>query len=272
MIDRRDVLVWLGASAVPWARLSAQSAELPLKTTGLEHIGITVPDPEAAARFYGRIFDPQLFQERDPPPRFYVRVGTGYLAFGGNQTATPAIDHFCALVDNYRPQETRKALESAGVTMGAGALGMAADPDGLRLQMLGVPGGLARTIMPATRISQDDALVQAIGPDHILLKVSNLERSTAHYRKIFGPDVASTKRPARVWFNAARTRLGLEQASDGEKPSIHHLCVRVAGSKRDAVADRLKRAGVPLVESSEQDVLRVRDPNGLTIELLISRT
>jgi hypothetical protein len=42
---------------------------------------------------------------------------------------------------------------------------MASDADGLRPRLLGVPGGLARTIIPAFRISQDDALVQAIGPD-----------------------------------------------------------------------------------------------------------
>src|SRR5215468_9750952 len=164
MIDRRDVLMSLGACALPFTvHVRAQSSDLPLKTTGLEHMGLTVPDPEAAARFYGRIFDPQLFQERDPPPRFYVRLGTAYLAFGGNKTATPAIDHFCALVENYRGPELRKELESEGVTFsGTGPLGMATDPDGLRLQFLGVPGGLARTIMPAARISQDDALVQAI--------------------------------------------------------------------------------------------------------------
>src|SRR5262249_47700566 len=138
--------------AIPLAtRLRAQTSEPPHKTTGLEHMGLTVPDPEAAARFYGRIFDPQLFQERDPPPRFYVRLGTAYLAFGGNKTVvTPAIDHFCALVEEYRAPELRKALESEGVTFsGAGPLAMATDPDGLRLQFLGVPGGLARTIMPA---------------------------------------------------------------------------------------------------------------------------
>ena len=53
---------------------------LPLQTTGLEHIGMTVPDQKASAEWYGRIFDPQLFQERDPPPRFYVRMGTAYIA------------------------------------------------------------------------------------------------------------------------------------------------------------------------------------------------
>src|SRR5262245_36265455 len=137
----------MGACAIPFARRVEAQGELPLKTTGLEHVGLTVPDPEAAAKFYGRIFDPQLCQERDPPPRFYLRVVTRYLAFRGNKPSTPSIDHSCALVDNYRPAETRKAMQSAGITVGAAPTGMAADPDGLRLQLLGVPGGLARTII-----------------------------------------------------------------------------------------------------------------------------
>src|ERR1700690_3357590 len=82
-IRRRDAVRVLAAACVaPWA--SADAAPLlPLDTTGLEHVGFTVPDPEASAKFYGRIFDPQLFQEKDPPPRFYVRFGTAYAAFGG---------------------------------------------------------------------------------------------------------------------------------------------------------------------------------------------
>jgi glyoxalase/bleomycin resistance protein/dioxygenase superfamily protein len=62
---------------------------LPVRSPGLEHLGLTVPDPEAAAKFYGRIFGPQLFREREPPPRYYVMAGTAYLAFGGSATATP---------------------------------------------------------------------------------------------------------------------------------------------------------------------------------------
>jgi hypothetical protein len=43
----------------------AEASELPIKTIGREHVGMQVPDQESAAKFYGRIFDPQLFQERD---------------------------------------------------------------------------------------------------------------------------------------------------------------------------------------------------------------
>src|SRR5580693_2060843 len=80
----QDTLRLCGAGAGAWiASGLTQGSELPIKTSGLEHLGMQVPDQEASAKFYGRIFDPQLFQEKDPPPRFYVKIGISYIAFGG---------------------------------------------------------------------------------------------------------------------------------------------------------------------------------------------
>ncbi|MBV9398748.1 MAG: VOC family protein [Bryobacterales bacterium] len=263
LFSRRELLQLAGAAAMaPLAR----AQQLPLHTSGLEHIGMTVPDPEASAKFYGRIFDPQLFQERDPPPRFYARTGISYIAFGGNATATPKIDHFCALVDDYKAQEMRKALEDAGIAMGNGPGGMANDPDGLRLQLLGVPGGLARTIIPASRITQDDPALEAIGFDHIVLSVSDLEKSAAYYRKFFGMEVSRTKKPERIWFAAAKTRLGLEPAN-GKMPAVDHVCIRVAGFEKRSATEKLKRLNAEIVPSNDEDLLRFRDPNGIVMEL-----
>jgi catechol 2,3-dioxygenase-like lactoylglutathione lyase family enzyme len=266
MFSRRQALALAGpALAAFWpARGLAQDQQLPLRTTGLEHIGVTVPDPEATAKFFGRIFDPQLFQEKDPPPRFYVKLGTGYLAVGGSASESPRIDHICALVQDYKAQEMRKSLEAAGVQM-AGQ--MASDPDGLRLQLLGVPGGLARTIVPNARISQEEAAIQAIRLDHITLAVSDLERSAAFYRKFFGAEVSRTKNPARVWFGASRTKLGLEAAAAGRKPAVDHICVRVAGFDRKAATEKLKKLGAEIALSNDEQLLRFRDLNGIMIEL-----
>lgn len=266
--DRRDVLRILGAGAAAWVTTGyAAGADLPLHTTGLEHIGMTVPDQEASAKFYGRIFDPQLFQERDPPPRFYVRTGTSYIAFGGG-TTPPRIDHFCALVQDYNAQAMRQSLEEVGIKIeGRGPLGMPADPDGLRLQLLGVPGGLARTIIPSSRISQEEPAVQAIGFDHIVLAVSDIEKAAAHYRKFFGMEAARTKKPDRVWFGAAKTRLGLELVAEGKMPSIDRVSIKVAGFDRRVVTERLKHLNVEVVASDEKDAVRFKDLNGLTMEL-----
>src|SRR5579863_3852853 len=242
---RRQAVQWLGACALPLlARGVARADDLPLHTTGLEHFGYTVPDPEATAKFYGRIFDGQLFQEKDPPARFYVKLGAGYIAFGGNATATASIDHFCVLIENYQPPEMRKSLEAAGISIGPSPFGMASDPDGLRLQLLRVPGGLAKTIIPAYRLSQEDALFEAIAPDHVMLHVSDLDRSVEHYKKLFGPEASHSKKPERAWFSAARTKLGLEVAASGEKPGIHHICVRVAGFEKKSAMEKLKRADI----------------------------
>ena len=263
---RREALKVVGAAAATALRGFAQQPQLPLHTSGLEHIGMTVPDPEATAKFYGRIFDPQLFQERDPPPRFYVRTGIAYIAFGGNATAAPKIDHFCALVEDYKAQDMRKALEEAGISMGTGPGGMANDPDGLRLQLLGVPGGLAKTIIPATRISQDDPVIEAIGFDHIVLAVSDLDKSAAYYRKFFGMEVSRAKKPERVWFSAGKTRLGLEAAGN-RMPSVDHVCIRVSGFDKRAVTEKLKKLNVEIAPSNEEDLLRFKDPNGIVMEL-----
>jgi catechol 2,3-dioxygenase-like lactoylglutathione lyase family enzyme len=256
-------------------RALAQTSLLPLQTTGLEHLGMTVPDPKASAEFYGRIFDPQLFQERDPPPRYYVRMGTAYLAFGGvtdvraaaDANSEPRIDHFCALVKDYKPQEMRAALEQAGINMGTGRLGMPTDSDGIRLQLLGVPGGLARTIIPSTRIATDDAAVEAIGLDHITLAVSDMEKASAFYAKFFGAPGLKSRKPERIWFGVANTRLALEPVVVGSKPGIERICFRIAGFDRRVTRERLKKVGVEVVPADDEHLLRFKDPNGFTIDL-----
>ena len=257
-MNRREALQTLGA-------LLLLPGELPLNTPGLEHVGLTVPNPEETAKFYGRIFNPQLFRERDAPPRYYVTAGTAYMAFGGMATATPKIDHFCALVQDYKAQDMRKALEDQGLTM-AGP-GMIGDPDGLRLQLLNVPGGLAGTIVPGGRISLEPAAVHAIGLDHIMLMVSDLDRSAAFYRKFFGMDESRTTKPARVWFRVGNTRLGLELAPSGQQPRVDHCCFTVAGFDRQAISNKLKQLGAELAASNDEQLLRFRDPHGIQWEL-----
>jgi catechol 2,3-dioxygenase-like lactoylglutathione lyase family enzyme len=269
--NRREALAAAASLAWMWAAPvhadEGGAGPLPLQTTGLEHIGMTVPDQKASAEWYGRIFDPQLFQERDPPPRFYVRMGTAYIAFGGTPATdpTPKIDHFCALVKGYKPDEMRAAIEKAGISMGTGRLGMPTDADGLRLQLLGVPGGLARTIIPSTRITTDDAAVAPVGLDHIVLAVSDVDRASSHYAKFFGPPAA--KKSGQAWFQVANTRLALEPVASGGKPAIERLSFRIAGFDRKTVAAKLQKLGVETTPAQGDHALRFRDPNGFSIEL-----
>jgi len=250
----------------PAAREGAGAPMLPVRSPGLEHLGLTVPDPEAAAKFYGRIFGPQLFREREPPPRYYVMAGTAYLAFGASATAPPYVDHFCALVHDFRGREMRPVLEARGIQ--STGVGMIGDPDGIRLQLLGTPGGLAGTIVPGGRMSLDPPVVHAVGLDHVMLRVADLEKSAAFYRNFFGTERPRGKeKPERVWFQIGNTRLGLESAAAGSKPAVDHFCITVAGFDRRAVETAFKQLGVEASPSNDEKLMRFRDPYGIVVEM-----
>jgi catechol 2,3-dioxygenase-like lactoylglutathione lyase family enzyme len=279
-ISRREALTlsaafWAGAWSTRASAQNTASPLLPLQAVGLEHLGMTVPEPKTVAEFYGRIFDPQLFQEKDPPPRYYVRLGTAYIAIGGagdprsggNPNPAPSIDHFDVLVRDYKAQEIRSALIQAGATQETGRFGLPMDPDGIRLQISGAPGGLTRTVVPSTRISTDDAIVQAVGLDCIVLTVADLERSSAYYSKIFGLPVSRARRPDRIWFGVGRTRLALEPVAAGGKPAIARVCVKIAGFDRHATPEKLKKLGVEVIPIKHERLIRFRDPNGFIFGL-----
>ena len=100
-----------------------------------------------------------------------------------------------------------------------------------------------------------------------MLAVSDLEKSAAHYRKIFGMEVSRTKKPDRIWFAVAKTRLGLETVTAGKMPSIDHIGIKVAGFDRRVVTGKLKKLGAEIAPNNDEDLLRFKDLNGLLMEL-----
>jgi catechol 2,3-dioxygenase-like lactoylglutathione lyase family enzyme len=269
LFTRREALAIIAAAP---AALAAQGSQLPLKTSGLEHVGFTVPDPQKSAAFYGRIFDPQIFQEMMPPLRYYCRLGIGYVAFGPNPNANPnasaRIDHFCATVEDYRLEEMRAELKTQGLNL-AGQPGFNAvtDPDGIRMQFMATPGGLLQTIIPSTRVTQDDAMCEAVGLDHVVLHVPDVEKSAAFYRRFFGKETFRERTPERIWFTAARTRLGLEKMGEGQMPHIDRFGIRVAAFDREAVTRKLNAIGVTMLPPTGNNTLRFRDADGFSVEL-----
>jgi len=265
-----------GARGAPAAPAGPQ---LPIRTTGLEHFGMVVPDVEKAGRFYGAIFNPELHKENSEPLRYYVSMGVGYIALGINRQAnTPSrIDHYCALVDGYNAQAFQQELTAQGVTVTPGGVGMVGDADGIQLQLLGLPGGLARTTIPAGRIVDKPALVRPMGLDHIMLNVTDVEKSAKFYRLVFGKEWSKTANPDRLWFQVGGTRLGVQAVKPGEGPKVDHFCVSVAGFDAPLVTAGLKDLGAEILPATDEsqdrtrfrdmDLIRFKDPNGVIVEL-----
>jgi len=281
-VSRRTLLQGMGAaaslpfvSALSHAQSSAAGAsqastaadpaksQLPLRSTGLEHMGTVVPDVTAAARFHGRLFNPEVHKEKDPPLRYYVTLGVGYLAFGSRANETRAFfDHFCALVQDYDGRAMAQELQTQGLP--AGRYGIIPDPDGVGLQLLATPGGLAKSTEPAGRIVEEDALVRPKGLSQVVLRVASLERSLQFYRKFFGNE---SRAGAQTVFQVADTRLVLEPAAPGESARIERICVNVEPFDRAVVERELTKLGASLAAGSGK-TLRFRDPMGLGFELI----
>ncbi|MEO8100307.1 MAG: hypothetical protein ABI811_21585 [Acidobacteriota bacterium] len=111
-VTRRQLL-----AAAAFAPLAQAQSQIPLRASGLEHVGFSVPDPQKSAAFLGRIFDPQIFQEMMPPLRYYCRLGISYLAWGPNNTGTATMDHFCATVENYRLEDIKAEMKGLNISL-----------------------------------------------------------------------------------------------------------------------------------------------------------
>jgi catechol 2,3-dioxygenase-like lactoylglutathione lyase family enzyme len=257
-ISRRAFLVAAGAAAA--TGFSSTGAELPLRTTGLEHLGMWVRDVAAAGLFYGRLFNPELHKEKEDPLRYYVPLGVGYLALGAAGDRVPQVDHYCALVENYDPKAVATRLQAEGLP--PGRFGMIGDPDGIRLQLLGTPGGLAKSTEPAGRVAPEDALVKPLALESVVLNVSSVEKALPFYRMFFGREA----HPG--WFHIANTRLGLQQVPAGQTPMVGHFRVNVARFDLDAVgAAVLKLGATNLTRDDKERLLRFSDPDGIVVEM-----
>jgi catechol 2,3-dioxygenase-like lactoylglutathione lyase family enzyme len=252
---------------------------LPLDNLGLEHLDIVVPDPAASARFYSRIFRSALHQQpvRDTL-RYFVLLGdlpadrqVGYIAIGAAGQRQPSIGHYCVLATVYDRAGMATALQGAGFGVaGAGPTGVWPDPDRLEMQLFQPPAGLVTAALPSPLQAERDGLIAPRGVDHLLLRVSSLEKSLPYYRMVYG---TAAERPrdanGRVWFHLARnTRLGLEEAAPGQAPAIAHYAITVAPFDRRAFDARLRELKARVIPSTDEpDVVRFADDNGIVVEV-----
>ena len=239
--------------------------QMPLRgVVGIEHVGTSVPDVTRAGRFFGRVFNPFLYKEQEPPLRYYVTLDPGYIALGGNaERASGIIDHDCIMAEGYDRAAMGRRLEEEGLSQGR--RGIFADPDRLRLQLLPF-GGLAPSTEPAGALVDGEPLVRPRGLYRTLRLVSDLDRSLAFYRKFLGPEAETDDEG--TWFDVGSTRFGLRQAAAEEEPRIDRFCVNVAsgGYDRDAVAESLVALGATVVRE-QRAFLHFVSPEGIGVEL-----
>jgi catechol 2,3-dioxygenase-like lactoylglutathione lyase family enzyme len=283
---RRAFLGGVGAAAcIPFVSASAwgqapAAPALPLKNLGLEHLDILVPDTAVSAKVYMRVFKTKLHEQPfQGGIRYFILLGdlpqnrqVGYVAIGAQGTRPTSIGHYCALAERYDRAGVASALQAAGFSAGAGgAFGMLPDPDGLELQLFQPPAGLVAAAVPSLLPVESNGLVKPLGVDHVLLHVTDIEKSLPYYHLMYGANIKTTRQtnPDRLWIQLeANTRIGLQKVTAGEKPRFDHYCIKVAPFDRDAVAAGIRQSGLKVIPSpDEPEVLRFADNNDITVEL-----
>ena len=286
---------FIAAAALPLVapRVLAQPAAadevLPLDTPGLDHLDILVPDVEASARFYMRLFNTRLHaQPFQGGFRYFVLLGemndrreVGYMAIGDGRGRGTYIGHFCTSVADYRrdAQAISAAMVDAFRQNGFGEFpgatgigGIFADPDGIEIQFLPAPDTLVTAAVPSDLVPSNQGLVVPMAVDHVLLQVSDLARALDYYRILYGREAGGPDAAGRVWFSFRNgSRLILEQVpyEYGSEPRIAHFGIRVEPYDRQAVTAVLDELGAELLASPEgAGVLRFRDLDGITVELV----
>lgn len=291
-VSRRTFVASLTALAAAGmlgaASVSAQSRSvLPLNTPGLDHLDIIVPDVEASAKFYMGVFNTALHaQPFQGAQRYFVLLGelndkreVGYVAIGESRGRGSYIGHFCTSVVEWRRDSAAifagmgEAFAAAGFGTFPGSTGVGgifADPDGIEIQFLPAPDTLVTAAVPSDLVPWNQGLVTPRGVDHMVLLVSDLERAVQYYEVLYGPVASRDAVSGRATFQFSNSHLVLEQAryEYGQAPKIASYCIKVDAFDRQTVEAGLRTLGAELLPStSAPDLLRFRDPDGITVEL-----
>jgi catechol 2,3-dioxygenase-like lactoylglutathione lyase family enzyme len=102
---------------------------------------------------------------------------------------------------------------------------------------------------------------------HINVQVSDVARSEAFYRRLFG--VGPSRRvqgPDNHGLDLPGGGLVILQRSDSPG-HIDHFCIGVDGFDADRLRAALKTAGIEGVQGTAADNLFVRDPDGLRVQV-----
>ena len=100
---------------------------------------------------------------------------------------------------------------------------------------------------------------------HVSLSVSDLQRSTQFYQKVFGLAVLSQDKPNEiVRLGLTRTLVSLRQASP--KAVVDHFAIGVEKFNRESVTKDLADRGVTPEQNVEAG-FHVQDPDGFPVQI-----
>ncbi|HEX5431567.1 MAG TPA: VOC family protein, partial [Bryobacteraceae bacterium] len=143
------------------------------------------------------------------------------------------------------------------------------DPDGIHVQLSSANSWAqlqGSTASPESAAAVQDPIFGPNGLDHILLNVSDPEKSAAFYEMIFG--AVTQRKNSRIWFQAGKSRIGLLKTPAGQRAGVNHFCVSASPFDYDRVTEKLRQAGAKLERPEVAGAPEFRDPSGLLVQVM----
>jgi catechol 2,3-dioxygenase-like lactoylglutathione lyase family enzyme len=288
-LTRRDAMGLLCAAGavLPAVSIAQSPALLPINTPGLDHLDVMVPDAEKSARFYMGLFRTTLYaQEFRGGQRYFLLLSrlpgdraVGYVAIGASQGRGAYIGHFCTSVVEWR-RDSEAIFAAMTEQLRAGGFGefkpsgsfggLFDDPDGIEIQFLPSPDTLVTVAQPSQLVPWQQGMVTPLRVDSMLARVSDLDRAVAYYRVIYGPERRRDARSAEFAFrNGSRLVLEASEYQYGRSGTgLLRYGVRVQPFDRAAVEAGIASLGGTVVAGGEGGALRLRDVDGIELELV----
>lgn len=283
---RRTLLALIAASAVAPATQAASRPVLPVDTPGLDHLDVIVPDVEKSTRFYMGLFRTTLHaQPFQGAQRYFVLLAplppdraVGYIAIGASRGRGTYIGHFCTGVTGWQRENPPEfaALKERLPKLGYGEFpgnrgfgGLFNDPDGLEIQFLPSPDKLVVEAVPSNLVPAMQGLVAPRRIDHIVARVSDLDRAVGFYRTLYGRESSRTRNAATFAFrNGSRLILERSEYVYG-RAHVGYLRfgIRTEAFDRSKVEAGITALGGTVI-GGEGRSLRLKDVDGIELELV----
>ena len=260
-------LLGAGAASRAWADTAL------LHPTRIDHVSLAVEDIGQAMIFYRTMFGNEVMKDKKTDRRF-LRIGPCYLSIAPAAAGQAVrIDHICAGLQSVEMVAAAKtAVESAGITVkGSNRDFTIIDPDGVNFQ---VAPNNAWPKMPNADPEAggpgEPPLFRATGMHHVNVRVSDMEKSTAFYRKLLGDVIRHQGNPPQPRFDAGETTFGLYYPAAGKQPDVDHFSVLVQPFDAAVAVKKLQAMGAKAKLAKDGTLNEFYDPQGIRLQVSLA--
>ena len=252
----------------------AQILVPPIPVKSINHMTISVSDPEASLAWYQGLFGLPIAARQGRTIVLQVGNGPQFIAIGGGASDNPRITHYCLALDDFNVNGIVETLETNGVMATGASRSMESrvrmrgadfggapegtpelyfgDPDGIVVQLqdstyCGGSGALGEVCLPTPESSPTEGLISLREFNHFTLFVEDQRRAVEFYQSLFGLTIDTYQGSMPV----LRVGSGREFLALAEVPPlagrIHHASLNMEDFDVDRVFSILEGYGLTIL-------------------------